>query len=103
MLFRKNNIQYYPPLIYDVTIPGFGRLPLCYVKTFSVKPVGMTRVKSVNLDLGNIGKNSSTTVVVPEAWVVQIDFECLIADSANLFLSSMVDLPVEAAIVNYNT
>jgi hypothetical protein len=55
-----------------VSIPGFGRLPLSYVKTFSVKPVGMTRVKSINLNLGAISnnENKTTTVVVPEAWVV---------------------------------
>ena len=95
MLFRKNNVEYYPPLFYDVSIPGFGRMPLSYVKTFSVKPVGMTRVKSIELNLG-FGKYTKTTVVVPEAWVVQIDFESLIADSANQYLSSMVDLKINA-------
>lgn len=95
MLFRKNNVEYYPPLFYDVSIPGFGRMPLSYVKTFSVKPVGMTRVKSIELNLG-FGSYTKTTVVVPEAWVVQIDFESLIADSANQYLSSMVDLKINA-------
>ena len=95
MLFRKNNVEYYPPLFYDVSIPGFGRMPLSYVKTFSVKPVGMTRVKSIELNLG-FGGYTKTTVVVPEAWVVQIDFESLIADSANQYLSSMIDLKINA-------
>ena len=95
MLFRKNNVEYYPPLFYDVSIPGFGRMPLSYVKTFSVKPVGMTRVKSIELNLG-FGDYTKTTVVVPEAWVVQIDFESLIADSANQYLSSMIDLKINA-------
>ena len=95
MLFRKNNVEYYPPLFYDVSIPGFGRMPLSYVKTFSVKPVGMTRIKSIELNLG-FGEYTKTTVVVPEAWVVQIDFESLIADSANQYLSSMIDLKINA-------
>lgn len=101
MLFRKNNVQYYPPLFYDVSIPGFGRMPLSYVKSFTVKPVGMTRVKNINLaGLGlNLNYNENhidnqTSVIVPEAWVVDIEFESLIADSANQFLSSMFDLPV---------
>ena len=102
MLYRKNNVQYYPPLIYDVSIPGFGRLPLSYVKTFSVKPVGMTRIKSMDLALlPNVKSNVTTSVIVPEAWIVQIDFESLIADSANLFLSSMIDLPIQASVVDY--
>ena len=102
MLYRKNNVQYYPPLIYDVSIPGFGRLPLSYVKTFSVKPVGMTRIKSMDLGLlPNVKSNVTTSVIVPEAWIVQIDFESLIADSANLFLSSMIDLPIQASVVDY--
>lgn len=102
MLYRKNNVQYYPPLIYDVSIPGFGRLPLSYVKTFSVKPVGMTRIKSMDLGLlPNVKSDVTTSVIVPEAWIVQIDFESLIADSANLFLSSMIDLPIQASVVDY--
>ena len=103
MLFRKNNVQYYPPLFYDVSIPGFGRMPLSYVKAFTVKPVGMTRIKNINLSgLGlNYGKfhdNLETSVIVPEAWVVDIEFESLIADSANQMLSSIVDLPVRVDV-----
>jgi hypothetical protein len=98
MLFRKNNVQYYPPLFYDVSIPGFGRMPLSYVKSFTVKPVGMTRVKNIELKL-DVDKPRESSVIVPEAWVVDIEFESLIADSANQMLSSIVDLPVKVDIV----
>lgn len=110
MLFRKNNVQYYPPLFYDVSIPGFGRMPLSYVKSFTVKPVGMTRVKNINLtnlglglNYGNFQTNLQTSVIVPEAWVVDIEFESLIADSANQFLSSMFDLPVQVNLETSET
>lgn len=99
MLFRLNNVQYYPPLIYDVSIPGWGRLPLSYVSSFTVNPVGMTRVKSINMNF--INKNSSgkeSTVIVPEAWIIQIEFQSLIADSANQVLSSIFDLPIDASV-----
>jgi hypothetical protein len=99
MLFRKNNVQYYPPLFYDVSIPGFGRMPLSYVKSFTVKPVGMTRVKNIELKLDVTKKTKESSVIVPEAWVVDIEFESLIADSANQMLSSIVDLPVKVDIV----
>lgn len=105
MLFRKNNVQYYPPLFYDVSIPGFGRMPLSYVKSFTVKPVGMTRMKNIklsvlglNLKYGNFHDDLDTSVIVPEAWVIDIEFESLIADSANQMLSSMFDLPVSVNI-----
>ena len=112
MLFRKNNVQYYPPLFYDVSIPGFGRMPLSYVKSFTVKPVGMTRMKNINLSGLGLGYSSNhknkgasvkeTSVIVPEAWVVDIEFESLIADSANQMLSSMFDLPISVNVKSFN-
>ena len=105
MLFRVNNVQYYQPMIYDVSTPGQGRMPLCYVSSFTVTPVGMTRVKSINMNFlksyGNTDTSkitNSTTVIVPEAWIVKIEFQSLIAESANQFLSSVFDLPIKATL-----
>lgn len=98
MLFRVTNVEYYPPLIYDVSIPGWGRMPLSYVRQFSVKPVGMVRTLQMKSFIGE-GKN--ITVNVPEGWIVQIDFMSLVADSANQVLSSIEDLPITATMINY--
>lgn len=101
MLFRKDNVQYYPPLIYDVTIPGWGRMPFSYVKQFTVKPIGQIRPLAMDnfVSTKEIGSNvSKITVNVPEAWVIQIDFMSLIADSGNQFLSSLIDLPITVAL-----
>lgn len=101
MLFRKDNVQYYPPLIYDVTIPGWGRMPFSYVKQFTVKPIGQIRPLAMDnfVKYADIGNNvSKITVNVPEAWVIQIDFMSLIADSGNQFLSSLIDLPITVAL-----
>lgn len=106
MLFRDDNVTYYPPLIYDVSSPGWGRMPFSYVKQFTVKPVGMVRTLSYNSsDLGVVetSKNTTvknTTVNVPEVWIVEIQFMSLIADSANQFLSSIVDLPINSKVSN---
>lgn len=100
MLFRKDNVQYYPPMIYDVTIPGWGRLPFSYVRQFTVKPVGMIRPLMMDnfVASNGIGANKSKILVnVPEAWIIQIDFMSLIADSGNQFLSSLIDLPITVA------
>ena len=97
MLFRKDNVQYYPPLIYDVTIPGWGRMPYSYVRQFTVKPIGQIRPLAMDnfIKTDSIGNDvSKITVNVPEAWVIQIDFMSLIADSGNQFLSSLIDLPI---------
>lgn len=102
MLFRLNNVQYYPPLIYDVSIPGWGRMPLSYVSSFTVRPVGMTRVKSINVNFINpTGETKESSVIVPEAWIVSIEFQSLIADSANQVLSSIFDLPIQADVVQH--
>lgn len=90
-------------MIYDVSIPGWGRLPLSYVSSFTVNPVGMTRVKKINMNFINNDETSSgkeSTVIVPEAWIIQIEFQSLIADSANQVLSSIFDLPIEASVEN---
>lgn len=100
MLFRLDNVTYYPPMLYDVSSPGWGRMPFSYVKQFSVKPVGMVRTLSFNpskLGITN-GNTSNTTVNVPEAWIVEIQFMSLIADSANQYLSSIIDLPINARL-----
>lgn len=96
MLFRKDNVAYYPPMFYDVSIPGWGRMPLSYVKQFVAKPVGMIRPLSYDDKLFG---SKNLTINVPEAWIVQIDFISLIADSANQFLSSIIDLPISAQVV----
>jgi hypothetical protein len=44
MLFRKDNASYYPPLFYDLIIPGTIRQPFCYVSRVDVRPVGMVRM-----------------------------------------------------------
>lgn len=96
LLFRRTNVQYYPPLLYDVTIPGVGRMPLCYVSRFSVKPYGVVKMKNVSIPLMKDMGLTGTVTAIPQAWVVNIDFQSLIADSGNQFLSSFHDLPIKS-------
>lgn len=46
MIFRKDSTSYYPPLIYDLIIPGTIREPYCYVQQVQVQPLGMMRALS---------------------------------------------------------
>jgi hypothetical protein len=77
-------------------------MPLSYVSSFTVRPVGMTRVKSINVNFINpTGETKESSVIVPEAWIVSIEFQSLIADSANQVLSSIFDLPIQADVVQH--
>jgi hypothetical protein len=44
MPFRKDNSSFYPPVLYDMTIPGVIRQPYCYVNSISVRPMGLTKM-----------------------------------------------------------
>ena len=95
MIFRKNNAEYYPPLFYDLYIPGVIRQPFCYVQNVDVQPFGMTRMKSYNKQF--IGKNVKVNVPVPEMWLLTIKLKSLVPTSANMVLSGMLDMNIQGS------
>lgn len=98
MIFRKDSSSYYPPLIYDLIIPGTTHEPYCYVQQVQVQPLGMMRSLSWDAQMFGalVGKglNSNMTVFVPEVWMVTITFTSLLAPSANMVISSLTDLSI---------
>lgn len=94
MIFRKDNVSFYPPLFYDLVIPGTIRLPYSYVESIDVQPLGMVRI--LKADKIFEFTNDGVSVPVPEAWMVTIKFKSLIATSGNLVLSAFSDLPIVA-------
>lgn len=96
MIFRKDNTSFYPPLFYDLIIPGTIRQPFTYVESVNVQPMGIVRM--LKLDQGDkfldIFASKSYAIPVPEAWLITIKFKSLIATSANLVLSGLHDVPV---------
>ena len=96
MIFRKDNAEYYPPLFYDLIIPGVIRQPYCYVSSVDAQPFGMTRVKECAglFTFDDSLKSATVKVPVPEMWIVTIKLKSLIPTSANMVLSSMFDLPI---------
>lgn len=94
MIFRKDNVSFYPPLFYDLIIPGVIRQPYSYVEAIDIQPLGMVRiVKGENIFSFC---NEQISIPVPEAWMVTIKFKSLIATSANLVLSGFTDVPTIA-------
>lgn len=94
MIYRKDNAEYYPPLFYDLYIPGVIRQPFCYVSSVDVQPFGMTRMKEISGLFKNFDSNSPVEVPVPELWIVTIKVKSLVPTSANMVLSSLYDLPI---------
>lgn len=90
MIFRKDNTSFYPPLFYDLTIPGVIRQPFTYVESVKVQPHGIVRMLGCK-KLFNFMNDKDFSVPVPEAWVVTITFKSLLATSANLVLSALDD------------
>ena len=85
MIFRKDNASYYPPLFYDLVIPGVVRQPFCYVSSVEAQPFGMTRLKQCPKIFNFEDSNDSQLIVsVPEMWIVTIKLKSLVATSANM-------------------
>lgn len=105
MIFRKDNSSFYPPLFYDLSIPGVVRQPFCYVSSISVTPFGMIRQKQykgadgngINLLNFRDKPSANLSIPVPEQWHVTIKFKSLLATTANMVLSSIYDTPITAS------
>lgn len=97
--FKQDMISYYPPLFYDVIVPGIKRCPYCYVEKIDVNPVGLMRVMKINgEDMGFGEKKSEYSVNVPEAWQIKISFKSLLGFSSNQILSGLIDTPIIGSV-----
>lgn len=93
--FKYDVVAYYPPLFYDVHVPGVKRCPFCYVDNFDVSPLGLTRnLKISGKDFGIGADKTLYSVNVPEAWMVKVKFKSLLATSSNQILSGFIDTPI---------
>lgn len=93
--FRTEMMSFTPPLLYDIIVPGVKRLPICALSQMKVDPLGITRTLECDNFISGSGK---IPVNVPEAWSIQLTFECLIAPSANLMLANTIgELNIDVA------
>lgn len=86
LIDRKSLVTYDPPVIYEVRpaqghIGALGSRPAVYVSNFEVKNIGAVR----SIDIGI--QNSSTKVLIPEAYMIEITCSDLIASSRQIFSS----------------
>lgn len=98
--FKQDMVSYYPPLFYDVIIPGIKRCPFCYVESINVNPLGLIRTLKLSgrelhfNDDTKIKPDASFSINVPEAWQISIKFKSLIGFSSNQILSGLIDSPI---------
>lgn len=99
LIFRQDSASYYPPLFYDLVIPGVIRQPFCYVGKFEVRPVGNVRTLAFNEEIihGFSEAKPNFSVNVPQAWIVTITFTSLLPTSANMVLSGLYDLQISTS------
>lgn len=97
--FKYDVVAYYPPLFYDVHVPGVKRCPFCYVDNFDVSPIGLTRTLKISGKDFGIGEDKTLySVNVPEAWLVKVKFKSLLATSSNQILSGFIDTPITSNV-----
>ena len=77
--FRTSFTQITPPKLYTVTIPGMKFLPYAYISSMSVDFMGTRRLLDVTTPMGQVVNTS-----IPEAYMVNISFTSLLADTGNL-------------------
>lgn len=94
MVFRRDNASFFPPLFYDLIIPGVIRQPYCYVKQVSVKPIGLTRMLGMD-NLFSFLPSGQISVAVPQAWIVTIKVKSLLSATSNMVLSGLTDLSIK--------
>lgn len=102
--YKITPYSYIPPLLYDLIMEGYKRLPLCYVSNFQVLQHGIVRNMVAKTIFGKDPKTRKA-VAVPEAWGVSIEFKSLLSPSANLMLqesSSGSEIQIETRLENYD-
>jgi hypothetical protein len=91
---RKSRDLIDPPCLYEVMIPGVKFMPYAYISGLSVQFMGSRR--SYYLNVPSLKGTSKILTIVPDAYMVNITLQGLVAESQN-FLYHML---FEQDIVN---
>ena len=79
--YRTSFSRILPPKLYTVTIPGMKHFPYAYISNMTVDFMGTRRQLEVSTPVGAV------TTSIPEAYMVNITFTSLLADTGNLMIS----------------
>lgn len=79
--YRTSFSRILPPKLYTVSIPGMKYFPYAYISNMKVDFLGTRRQLEVNTPIG------TATTSIPEAYMLNITFTSLLADTGNLMIS----------------
>lgn len=79
--YRTSFSRILPPKLYTVAIPGMKYFPYAYISNMTVDFLGTRRQLEVNTPVGAV------TTSIPEAYMLNITFTSLLADTGNLMIS----------------
>jgi hypothetical protein len=87
--YRTSFSRILPPKIYTLTLPGQEFFPYCYISNMTVNFLGSRRLQTVKLpSVTSKGEGISCETTIPEAYVVTLTFQSLLADIGNTMISS---------------
>ena len=79
--YRTSFSRILPPKLYTVAIPGMKYFPYAYISNMTVDFLGTRRQLEVNTPVGAV------TTSIPDAYMLNITFTSLLADTGNLMIS----------------
>jgi hypothetical protein len=90
-----------PPVIYEVTIPGVKYIPFAYIQSMEINYLGSRR--QMALTVPSTGGSSGITTIVPDAYVLSITIEGLVADSRNFLATAIGSKQDVVSVVEYDS
>lgn len=89
-----------PSVIYEVSIPGVKYIPFAYMKSIKVDYLGSRR--QMNLEVPARGGVKTITTIVPEAYVITISLEGLVAETQNFLMAVLEGKQDIVSVVSYD-
>jgi hypothetical protein len=87
--FTRDLIE--PPVIYELELPGQKYMPFAYISKLEVQFLGSRRIMDIPyIDESGLGQSSSNiTTIIPDGYLIDIDFQGLVGDSRNFDYASL--------------
>jgi len=87
-----------PACIYEVSIPGIKYMPFAYIRNLNISYLGARRQMKINAP----GAGTITTIV-PDAYMVEISLQGLVADTQNFMQAAITGKQDIVSVVNTGT
>ena len=89
-----------PSVIYEVSIPGVKYIPYAYISQLKVDYLGSRR--QMNLEVPSRSGAKSITTIVPEAYIITITLEGLVAETQNFLMAVLEGKQDIVSVVSYD-